>query len=60
MKYTAINKDWTKEYETNSKRDIDKFIINHPDIFQVLYREKDDYPTHIYYSSPTINTNKNL
>lgn len=51
MKYTAINEDWTTEYETNSKKEIDEFIAKRPDIFQVLYRKKDDYPLHVYYNS---------
>jgi hypothetical protein len=57
MKYTAINEDWTTEYETNSKKEIDEFIAKRPDIFQVLYRKKDDYPLHVYYNSGPIDMN---
>lgn len=52
MKYTAINEDWTVEMETNSKTEIDNFIEQHPNIFQVVYRKSNNHPFHVYYNGP--------
>lgn len=50
MKYTVVKEDWTTEFETDSQEVIDNYINSFKDtIFQVLYRERDDYPLHVYY-----------
>lgn len=54
MKFTAINIDWTIEFETDSRTEIDKYIKHHPNIFQVIYRKTDNGPDHLYYEGTNI------
>lgn len=58
MKYTAIRENWEIEFETNSQEEMDEYIKEHPNVFQVIYRKTDKHPDHLYYNSSDIDMSK--
>lgn len=49
MEYIAITKELEIVYRTCSKIEIDNYIKNNSYTFQVIYRENDKCPYHVYY-----------
>lgn len=47
MEIWTIREDWSTLKEHKSFEEADKY--EHPEAFQILYREGDNYPVHVYH-----------